>query len=43
MEGYAIGHYTGVEFEASGKLSEHTDVLFGYTHLKMDGNNDSRT
>ena len=27
----------GWEFEAAGKLSEHVDLVFGYTHLKMDG------
>lgn len=44
MEGFAYGYYTGVdieskgiEFEATGKLSEHVDLLLGYTYLKMDG------
>ena len=27
----------GWEFEATGKLGEYTDLVFGYTHLKMDG------
>ena len=44
MEEYAYGYYRpddvesrGFEFEASGKLSANTDLLFGYTHLTMDG------
>lgn len=44
MDGYAYGYYEGVdvdsrgfEFEATGKLGEHTELLFGYTQLKMDG------
>ena len=44
MEDYAYGYYRpddvesrGFEFEASGKLSENTDLLFGYTQLTMDG------
>ena len=44
MEEYAYGYYRpddvesrGFEFEASGKLSEYTDLLFGYTHLTMTG------
>ncbi len=44
MEDYAYGYYRpddvesrGFEFEAVGKLSEYTDLLFGYTHLTMDG------
>ena len=27
----------GWEFEATGRLNEYTDLVFGYTHLKMDG------
>lgn len=27
----------GWEFEATGRLGDHTDLVFGYTHLKMDG------
>lgn len=27
----------GWEFEATGKLTDHLDLVFGYTHLKMDG------
>ncbi|WP_334178908.1 TonB-dependent siderophore receptor [Pseudoxanthomonas sp.] len=44
MEGYAYGYYRpddveskGFEFEATGRLSEHTDLQFGYTHLSLDG------
>ena len=44
LEEYAYGYYRpddvesrGFEFEASGKLSANTDLLFGYTHLTMDG------
>lgn len=44
MEGYAYGYYEevdieseGIEFEATGKLGEHVDLLLGYTYLKMDG------
>ena len=44
MEGYAYGYYRpddveskGFEFEATGKLSENTSLLFGYTHLSLDG------
>lgn len=44
MEEYAYGYYRpddvesrGFEFEASGKLSEYTELLFGYTHLTMEG------
>jgi outer membrane receptor for ferric coprogen and ferric-rhodotorulic acid len=44
MEGYAYGYSRpddvesrGFEFEATGKLSEYTDLLFGYTQLTMDG------
>jgi outer membrane receptor for ferric coprogen and ferric-rhodotorulic acid len=44
MPGYAYGYYRGVdvesegiEFEATGKLSENVDVLLGYTYLRMDG------
>jgi outer membrane receptor for ferric coprogen and ferric-rhodotorulic acid len=43
-EGYAYGYYRpvdiearGVEFEASGKLGEHVDLLLGYTYVKVDG------
>lgn len=50
MDGYAFGYYTGVdieskgfEFEASGKLGEHAELLFGYTQLKMDGDDGSDT
>ncbi len=27
----------GVEFEATGKLGDHVDLVFGYTALKLDG------
>ncbi|MFT3763665.1 MAG: TonB-dependent siderophore receptor [Pseudoxanthomonas sp.] len=27
----------GVEFEATGKLNDHVDLVFGYTALKLDG------
>ncbi len=27
----------GWEFEATGRLGDRTDLVFGYTHLKMDG------
>ena len=44
MEEYAYGYYRpddvesrGFEFEANGKLSANTDLLFGYTHLTMEG------
>ena len=44
MEGYSYGYYRpddveskGFEFEATGKLSENTSLLFGYTHLSLDG------
>lgn len=44
MPGYAYGYYRavdveseGLEFEATGKLSENVDVLLGYTYLRMDG------
>jgi outer membrane receptor for ferric coprogen and ferric-rhodotorulic acid len=44
MDGYAFGYYTGTdvesqgfEFEATGKLNQYADLLFGYTNLKMDG------
>lgn len=50
MDGYAFGYYTGVdidskgfEFEATGKLGEYTDLNFGYTQLKMDGDDGSNT
>ncbi|MBL8272012.1 TonB-dependent siderophore receptor [Steroidobacter sp.] len=45
MDGYAYGYYNavdveskGIEFEVTGKLNEYTDLLLGYTYLKMDGN-----
>jgi outer membrane receptor for ferric coprogen and ferric-rhodotorulic acid len=41
---YAYAYYTGVdieskgvEFEATGKINEFTNLVFGYTHLTMDG------
>lgn len=41
----AYYYYTGVdvesqgwEFEVTGKLSEHTDLVFGYTRLDLTGN-----
>jgi outer membrane receptor for ferric coprogen and ferric-rhodotorulic acid len=44
MEDYAYGYYRpddvesrGFEFEATGRLSENTDLLFGYTQLEMEG------
>ncbi|WP_062352826.1 TonB-dependent siderophore receptor [Pseudoxanthomonas mexicana] len=44
MEGYAYGYSRpvdidskGVEFEATGKLGENTNLLFGYTRLSMGG------
>ncbi len=50
MDGYAYGYSvpvdidsSGVEFEVSGKLGEHTNLLFGYTQLSMDGENGSDT
>jgi outer-membrane receptor for ferric coprogen and ferric-rhodotorulic acid len=50
LEGYAYGYSRpvdidskGFEFEASGKLSDTTDLLFGYTHLTMDGEDGSDT
>ncbi|HEY0182920.1 MAG TPA: TonB-dependent siderophore receptor [Rhodopila sp.] len=50
LDGYAYGYYRpvdidskGFEFEATGKLGEHTNLLFGYTHLKMDGEDGSDT
>lgn len=27
----------GIEFEATGKLNDHVDLVFGYTVLKLDG------
>ncbi|MFT3762250.1 MAG: TonB-dependent siderophore receptor [Pseudoxanthomonas sp.] len=50
MDGYAFGYYTGVdieskgfELEATGKLNEYVDLLFGYTRLKMGGDDGSKT
>lgn len=50
MDGYAYGYSRpvdidskGFEFEATGKLGEHTDLLLGYTHLTMDGEDGSDT
>ncbi|TWT21438.1 TonB-dependent siderophore receptor [Luteimonas marina] len=50
MDGYAYGYYRpidieshGFEFEASGKLSDNTSLLFGYTQLSMDGEEGSDT
>jgi outer membrane receptor for ferric coprogen and ferric-rhodotorulic acid len=50
LPGYAFGYYVGVdvdskgfEFEATGKLSENTDLVLGYTQLKMDGENGGET
>lgn len=50
MDGFAFGYYTGVdiqskgvEFEATGKINEYVDLLVGYTHLKMDGDDGSDT
>lgn len=47
---YAYAYYTGVdvqsrgfEFEASGKLNEYTDLVLGYTQLKMTGQDDGKT
>ena len=44
MDGFAYAYHTdvdieskGIEFEATGKLSDHVDLLLGYTYLKMDG------
>lgn len=44
MPGFAYAYYGGVdvesegiEFEATGKLGEHVDLLLGYTYLRMDG------
>lgn len=49
-DGYAFGYYndvdvdsTGVEFEASGKINEYTNLVVGYTQLKMDGPKGSDT
>jgi outer membrane receptor for ferric coprogen and ferric-rhodotorulic acid len=33
----------GVELEVTGKLTEHVDLVLGYTALKMDGDDGSRT
>lgn len=33
----------GVEFEVTGKLGEHVDLVFGYTALKLDGVDGSDT
>lgn len=33
----------GVEFEASGKLNDYVDLVFGYTTLKLDGAEGSNT
>ncbi|MEP6906910.1 MAG: TonB-dependent siderophore receptor [Pseudoxanthomonas sp.] len=50
LDGYAYGYSRpvdidskGLEFEATGKLSDNTSLLFGYTHLKMDGEDGSDT
>jgi outer membrane receptor for ferric coprogen and ferric-rhodotorulic acid len=50
LDGYAYGYYRpvdvdskGVEFEATGKLNENTELVFGYTHLSMDGEDGSDT
>lgn len=50
MDGYAYGYSRpvdidsqGFEFEASGRIGEHTDLLFGYTQLSMDGEDGSDT
>lgn len=44
LEGYAFGYYTGidirargVELEAAGKISRNTDLVLGYTNLRMTG------
>lgn len=44
MDGFAYAYHRevdveseGIEFEATGKLGEHVDVLLGYTYLRMDG------
>lgn len=44
MDGYAYGYSRpvdidsqGFEFEASGRIGEHSDLLLGYTQLSMDG------
>lgn len=33
----------GVEFEATGRLSKNAQLVFGYTHLQMDGPDGSAT
>lgn len=33
----------GIEFEATGKLGDHVDLVFGYTALKLDGVDGSNT
>jgi outer membrane receptor for ferric coprogen and ferric-rhodotorulic acid len=50
MDGYAYGYSRpvdidskGFEFEATGKLGEHTELQFGYTQLSMDGEDGSDT
>ncbi|MCD9028215.1 TonB-dependent siderophore receptor [Luteimonas sp. BDR2-5] len=50
MDGYAYGYSRpvdidsrGFEFEATGRLGEHTNLLFGYTQLSMDGEDGSDT
>ncbi|MCD9125811.1 TonB-dependent siderophore receptor [Luteimonas fraxinea] len=50
MDGYAYGYSRpvdieseGFEFEATGKLGENTNLLFGYTQLSMDGEDGSDT
>lgn len=50
MEGYAYGYSRpvdidsqGFEFEATGRLSDNTNLLFGYTQLSMDGEDGSNT
>jgi len=50
LSDYAYGYYTGVdveskgfEFEATGRVNEFTNLVFGYTHLEMDGTNGSNT
>ncbi|MCD9030463.1 TonB-dependent siderophore receptor [Luteimonas sp. Y-2-2-4F] len=50
MDGYAYGYSRpvdidsqGFEFEASGRIGEHTDLLLGYTQLSMDGEDGSDT
>jgi outer-membrane receptor for ferric coprogen and ferric-rhodotorulic acid len=50
LPGYAFAYYTGVdieskgaELEVTGKVNDFISLVFGYTHLKMDGTSGSET